>query len=175
MNGRYNKEKVIKFLDLIINDIDNIEYFNIKEMIDKYLDLDEHDKAYLPHSIAEFGDTYGLLRPTLDTKGWFKLTQKGIDLKEYGKGLNRFERKLKRNLSYFEKWSILLIVLGLAFGVYQYQKNQSLESRVLKLENQHIQTSHDTDSLKTELLVIKNRLDKSLHQDDSISVLTGKH
>jgi hypothetical protein len=155
---------------LIINDIENVEYFNIKEMIDKYLDLDEHDKAFLPHSIAEFGDTYGLLRPTLDTKGWFKLTQKGIDLKEYGKGLNKFERKLKRKLSYFEKWSILLIAIGIAFGFYQNDKNQSLESRVSISENQHVQTVRDIDSLNVELLNVKSRLEKLKHQDDVLFV-----
>ncbi len=171
MNGEYNKNKVIKFLDLIINDIENVEYFNIKEQIDKYLDLDEHDKAYLPHSIAEFGDTYGLFKPTLDTKGWFKLTQKGIELKEYGKGLLKFERKLRRKLSYFEKWSILLIAIGIAFGFYQNDKNQSLESHVLKLENQHIKTVHDIDSLKNELLNVKNRLEKLEHQADAPVVL----
>lgn len=145
----YTKEKVIKVLDKLIEDIENVEHFNIKEMIDKYLDLDEHDKAYLPNSIEAFGDTYDLFKPALDTKGWFKLTKKGIKLKEYGNGLNKFERKLERRFSPFEKASIFFIIITFLFGVYQNHKNNSLENRVQFLENQLILKAAIPDTLKT--------------------------
>jgi hypothetical protein len=131
----YGKEKVIKFLDLLIRDIENVEYFNIQEYINRFRGIDDHEKAYLPHSIESLGKTYGLFEATLNTEGWFKLTIKGIQLKEYGKGLNKFERRLKRKLSLFEQVSIFFFVIGFLFGVYQYQRNQSLENRVFKLEN----------------------------------------
>lgn len=144
----YGKEKVIKFLDLLIEDIENVEYFNIKDFINKFRDIDDHDKAYLPHSIGELGKTYGLFEDTLNTEGWFKLTPKGIELKESGNGFNRFNRKLKRRLSYFEKWSIFLFLIGFLFGVYQNHMNNSLENRVQFLENQLSSKDAPSDSLK---------------------------
>lgn len=158
MNVKYNKDKVTKFLDLIINDIENIEYFNIEEEINKYRDIDEHDRAYLPHSIKEFGDTYGLFEPTLDTKGWFKLTQKGIELKEYGKGLIKFEKKLKRKLSPFEKASVLFFAVTFLFAVLQFATNKSLENRVSYLESHTKLDSLVIDSLKTDIEVTKSAL-----------------
>jgi len=145
----YDKERVIMFLDFVIRDIESVEYFNIKEDIAKYRDIDDHDKETLPYSIESLGKTYGLFENTLNSDEWFKLTPKGIKLKEYGKGFNKFERKLERRLSLFEKVSIFFFVIGFIFGVYQYQKNNSLENRVQLLENQLILKVAIPDTLKT--------------------------
>jgi hypothetical protein len=166
----YEKEKVVKFLDLIIRDVENVECFNIKEDINKYRDIDDHEKAYLPHSIESLGKTYEIFENTLKSEEWFKLTAKGIDLKEYDKGLNKFERKLKRKFSPFEKISVLFFVIGFLLGGYQNHLNNSLENRVSNLENQRLNYSIEIDFLKTELQLQKSHYDKLSRQYDSLSV-----
>lgn len=137
------------FLDFVIRDIDNVEYFNIKEDINKYRDIDDHEKETLPYSIESLGKTYDLFENTLNSDEWFKLTKKGIKLKEYGKGFNKFERKLERKLSPFEKASIFFFIITFLFGIYQNHKNNSLENRVQFLENQLILKAAIPDTLKT--------------------------
>jgi len=145
----YGKERVIMFLDFVIRDIDNVEYFNIKEDINKYRDIDDHEKETLPYSIESLGKTYDLFENALNSDEWFKLTKKGIKLKEYGKGFNKFERKLERRLSPFEKASIFFFIITFLFGVYQNHKNNSLENRVQFLENQLNLKAAIPDTLKT--------------------------
>jgi len=137
------------FLDFVIRDIDNVEYFNIKEDINKYRDIDDHEKETLPYSIESLGKTYDLFENALNSDEWFKLTKKGIKLKEYGKGFNKFERKLERRLSPFEKASIFFFIITFLFGVYQNHKNNSLENRVQFLENQLNLKAAIPDTLKT--------------------------
>lgn len=169
-NKIHEKEKLIKFLDLVIRDIENVEYFNIKEDINKYRDIDDHEKEYLPYSIESIGKTYNLFEDTLNTSGWLKLTTKGIELKEYGKGFNKFESRLKRRLSTFEKVSVFFLIIGFVFGIYQFEKNQSLENHVSTLENRLNKSNLKIDSLTSQSLHQKNLIKQLSFQRDSLCV-----
>jgi len=148
----HEKEKVIKFLDWLIEDIENVEYFNIKDFINKYKDISEHEKSYLPYSIESIGKTYELFENTLNSEDWFKLTEKGIELKEYGKGFNAFEKKLKSKP--LDLYKIIPIVLSVIFFALNfYQKNNYDD-----LKNQYDSLKIEYDSCKQKLSDLNNKM-----------------
>jgi hypothetical protein len=148
----YEKEKVTKFIDWLIEDIENVEYFNIKDFINKYKDISDHEKGYLPYSIASLGKTYGLFENTLNSDEWFKLTEKGLTLKESGKSLNEYIKSLLPKW-YNSNWvGYVIAFITLTFAVYQGVQNHSLEKDISS-------SKLSIDSLSNEALSHKKKLD----------------
>lgn len=152
----------------MIDDIENVEYFNIKYFINKFVDIDDHEKAYLQYSIESFGKTYGLFENTLNSDEWFKLTPKGIDLKEYGKGFNKFEKKLKRNIDWYKIIGIILtFVFGCStiyFSILSYDLKESQSDVTIQNESLKAQT----DSLKVENARLLNLVDSLSSESNSL-------
>ncbi len=157
----HEKEKVIKFLDWLIEDIENVEYFNIKKFVNKYKDISEHEKSYLPFSIESIGKTYDLFENTLNSDEWFKLTIKGIKLKESGKTFNDFEKSLKPKW-YNENWvGYIIAFITLIFAFYQGYQNHTLKDDISYLEKR-------VDSLKVLIPVQDKKYDSLNIQYDSL-------
>jgi hypothetical protein len=165
-NTIHEKEKVIKFIDWLIDDIENVEYFNIKDFINKYKDISEHEKGYLPLSIESVGKTYSLFENTLDSDGWFKLTEKGIKLKESGKSLSVYEQS-QLTKWYNENWvGYSIAIITLIFAVYQWNENRELESDflLLDLKLDSLNTQYDSlnaqhASFQTEFFELKKEIE----------------
>jgi len=151
----HEKEKVIKFLDWLIEDIENVEYFNIKDFISKYKDISEHEKSYLPHSIESIGKTYNILENTLNSDQWFKLTRKGIELKEYGKGFNAFEKK--PNTKPIDKYKIASIIISL-LALYLGYLNYNLKRNDKEMNESVSELNIENASLKTTIEIYKDSL-----------------
>jgi hypothetical protein len=155
----FEKDKVTKFIDWLIEDIENVEYFNIKDFINKYKDISEHEKGYLPHSIESVGKTYSLFENTLNSDDWFKLTEKGIRLKESGKSLNEYQKSLLPKW-YNANWvGYVIAFITLLFAVYQGFQNHFLEKDISSLKLSFDSLKPSTDSLRNEVLYDKKKLD----------------
>ena len=155
----HGKEKIIKFLDWLIEDIENVEYFNIKEFINKYKDISSHEKGYLPYSIESIGKTYNLFENTLNSDEWFKLTRKGIDLKESGKGFNEFEKSLnKKPLDWYKIIPIILTILFGTLSAYFLKANYDLKVNESSLTIQNEFLKEGLVSYKDSVAEIKEQL-----------------
>jgi len=161
----YEKEKIIKFLDWLIEDIENVEYFNIKEFINKYKDISDHEKEYLPYSIESIGKTYNIFENTLNSDEWFKLTRKGIELKESEKGFNEFEKKLKtKPIDRYKIASIIISLLALYLGYLNYnlkRKDKVMNESVSELNIENASLKKTVEIYKDSLTESKGQLKSS--------------
>ncbi|MCF6349268.1 MAG: hypothetical protein L3J20_13400 [Flavobacteriaceae bacterium] len=143
----YSKEETIKVLDIVIEDIENVSYFSIKEILARHREYNEHEQGYLFVEIKSLGEVYDLFEYIKDSDGLYRLTPKGINLKESEKGFNEFEKSLKPKEKkwYNENWiGYLIAFIVLLFSVYQMKENKSLTNRLIVVEKK-------LDSLNTKL------------------------
>lgn len=151
------KEK-IKYLDLIIKNIENFEAFSVKNIIYDYLKPNSQSEKESFFKIVEeiklFGKNNDLF-VSISTESWCKLTEKGKRLKLSGKSFKNFKKSDSNSEWYNKNWvGFSIAFLALLFNIYQNSQNVTL-----KREYNQINTKYD--SLKT--------INKSLY--DSISML----
>jgi hypothetical protein len=155
----YSKEETIKVLDIVINDLDNVSYFSIKEILARHREYNEHQQGALFIEIESFGGIHNLFEK-IDDKygGLFRLTKNGIRLKEYGKGFNAFEKSLQPKW-YNENWvGYVVAIITLFFAVYQWSENHSLKKDASFLEKKVDSLIVQHDSLSIQFLSLEKKL-----------------
>jgi hypothetical protein len=151
------KEKV-KYLDIVIENIENTDMFYISDILYKQNNLSYNEIEDIELDLISFGakdklNLFTLLKPK--TNRCLKLTEKGEKLKLFKKGFEKFENKLKpkKHNLYLIIPIILTFLFGSStvyFGVLNYRLNLQ-ESKIPSLELK-------VDSLKKQLNYIGNKL-----------------
>jgi hypothetical protein len=155
----YSKEETIKVLDIVIDDIDNVSYFSIKEILARHREYNEREQGYLFVEIESLGKSYNLFEFIENSRDLYKLTPKGIDLKEFGKGFNAFEKKLKsKPLDLYQKIYLPFFILFGLFGIYKVFQPSVSVSDFQKLNTDFGILKSDFDSLtvRFDSLILEN-------------------
>ncbi|MBS4028375.1 MAG: hypothetical protein KGZ58_07035 [Ignavibacteriales bacterium] len=144
-----DNNEVIKYFDLFINDIVDINVFSIKNTLidnNRINPTTETEREYffkLVDNIKHFAFRYKYI-DTLSTHtvDWFRLTEKGVQLKEFKKGHLKFVKSLnKSKMTLFEKISVVALIISGCFAFWQqYSKDE--------LKNDYKNLTHQYDSLK---------------------------
>ncbi len=151
----YDTDKTIKVLDIVIDDIENVLYFSIKEILASHREYNAHEQGYLFVEIKSLGEIYDLFKYIDDTDGLYRLTEKGIELKKFRKGFREFKKSLKPKPKkwYNQSWiGFLIAFITLIFALFQGSQNHTLKNDISSLKK-------SVDSLKNVTLSYNKRLD----------------
>ena len=149
----YNEK--IKYLDIVIKNIENTEMFVIENILSKETKLSFDEINEIELDLISFGskdksNLYELLNPENKSTRWLKLTEEGEKLKSSEKGFEKYKKNLEKTpMTKFEKWSLLLIILTIIINLIQWNYSSTLKS---DLES----CTSELDSLKTELYSKEN-------------------
>jgi hypothetical protein len=130
------KEKV-KYLDIVIANIQNTEMFTISEFFGNKINLKDKQSRDVELDLINFGKKYDLFKlsnPSNTSARWLELTPKGEKLKDFKKGFVKFEKSLtKTPLTSYQKinlpFTIISLIGALTFSylTFDYKgKNKSL-------------------------------------------------
>ena len=127
-----DEKTIIRYFDIIIKELEDVSSFSVKNILieNKHVKANsQKEREYLfelSSKIKTFGISRGYFLKNGDN-GWMKLSNKGIELRDYGKGYLKFIRSKKKKPDY-AKWITLLIAgLSLAWNVYQGLINNQLK------------------------------------------------
>lgn len=149
------EKEVIKYIDLVIKNIDDFNAFGIRDPVfDKLKPKTEDERKHffkLIDKIELFAKNNDLFIRV--SKGdYFKLTDKGKKLKLSSKTFKNFEKKRNRNEWYNKPWVGFIIAFFLfVFGIYQHFDNRYLKDDFNSLNEKY-------DSLKIEYFNLKDSL-----------------
>lgn len=131
-----DEKDIIRYFDFTVNSLSGpFESFSINNILFDELEpksTSEREKFLdLCDSIKTFGVDHGYIKfigKPANNSGYFKLTEKGIELKKFGKGHNRFQKISKKEpLTKYQKiYLSLFIVFGIitSYGVIKNLGNQ---------------------------------------------------
>jgi hypothetical protein len=150
---------IIKYFDILINDIDDNDLFSVNNTLidnNRINTNTESEKAYffkLVDKLKKFGERYEYLETlNTETNSFFKLTNKGIQLKEFKKGHIKFDKSLKKQkLTLFEKLSVCFIIISAGFALWQQCSKDELKNDYKSLKNQYDSLKAVSDSYKSGL------------------------
>lgn len=156
-----DEKVIIENFDFIINNLTARNGFSINnELFDKFKPESTIEREYfldLCDEIKDFGLSNGYLlqlgKPA-NNSGYFNLTEKGLDLKKFGKGHKKFTKKLKKEpLTKYQKiYLTFFIIFGLvaAYGVFRpsLTKYNSVESNKDNKEKVESKSEKINDSLR---------------------------
>lgn len=144
------KEKTtIKYFDIVINELNDPLGFSINNILidNEHLKIDTSEQRDLffeiIESIEKFGLTYRLFKK-IGENGWYELTDKGIELKDFKKGYEKFIKKSKSQP--LTKYQIIYLTFFICFGLFGVYK--VFQPTVSVSEFNKLKT--DFDSLKTD-------------------------
>lgn len=153
---------IIKYIDLIIKDIDNFSCFSVDNIIRKHLDNEQKkDKriySNLIEKIVLFGDNNDLF-VTKNTLGESELTERGKRLKLSNKSFINFKKSLKsKPLDLYQKIYLTFFICFGLLGLYK-----TFFPSVSKSDFQNLKT--DFDSLNTRFdSIVKSTSKPTLEQ-----------
>ncbi|WP_209406391.1 hypothetical protein [Pseudozobellia sp. WGM2] len=157
---------VIENFDFVINNLTARNGFSINnELFDKFNPESPTERKHfldLCDEIREFGLRNGYLiqigKPA-NNSGYFNLTEKGLDLKNFGKGHLKFVKKL--NSKPLDWYKIIPIILTIVFGsvsAYFLKANYDLKLNELNLREINDSLIKNNGNLKNQLLIYKDSL-----------------
>jgi hypothetical protein len=154
-----NDKDTIKYIDLIIKDIDDFDFFGIDNIVLKHLTPDEKNKkeyySKLIEKIVLFGQNNDLF-VLRNKNGGFKLTEKGKRLKLSNKTFNNFQRSENKTEWYNKNWvGYLIAFIVFLFTVYQHFDNRSLKRDYNTLDTQYDSLKSQFDSYKDSISELK--------------------
>lgn len=161
---------IIKYFDILINDIKDKDFFSVNNTLidNNRVNINtKSEKEYffkLVDKLKKFGERYEYLE-TLNAKtnSFFKLTNKGLQLKEFKKGHLKFDKSLKKQkLTLFEKLSICFIIISGGFALWQQFAKDELKNDYKNLKFQYDSLKVQLDSCKSVSHLYKYRLDSIL-------------
>lgn len=170
-----DEKEIIKYFDILINDIKDVDVFSVNNTLldnNRISANAETEKEYflkLVDKLKKIGKRYEYFE-TLngDRNSLFKLTKKGVQLKEFKKGHLKFEKSLQKSkMTFFEKLSVLFIIISGCFALWQQYSKDELKSDYKILIHQY-------DSLKVVSDSYKSRLDSILILRDTSNLKKGK-
>ncbi|MGX1024289.1 hypothetical protein [Psychroflexus sp. MBR-150] len=156
------EKELIKYIDLVIKNIDDFNAFGIKDPVfDKLKPKTEDERKYffkLIDKIELFAKNNDLFIRV--SKGdCFKLTDKGKKLKLSSKTFKNFEKKQNRNEWYNKPWvGFLIAFILLIFNIYQHFDNRFLKDDYNSLLKKY-------DSLKVGFNNYKDSTSQLNHQN----------
>lgn len=177
-----DNNEVVKYFDLFINDIADINVFSIKNTLidnNRINPATETEREYffkLVDNIKHFAFRYKYI-DTLSTHtgDWFRLTEKGEKLKEFKKGHLKFEQSLKKSkMTLFEKISTLGLIITISFSLFQQFQNNDLKTDYKSLKYQYDSLKVVSDSYKFQLDSCKSVSHFYKSRLDSILLLQAK-
>lgn len=141
-----NKKEIIKYFDFTVNNLsDPFEIFSINNTVfdefnpesanerEKFLDLCDEIKS--------FGVNHGYFKivgKPANNSGYFKLTEKGIELRKFNKGHLKFERKSRKQpLTKYQKIYLSLFAISIliaAIGIFKPNQNAILKESKSKIK-----------------------------------------
>ncbi|WP_421824983.1 hypothetical protein [Flagellimonas oceanensis] len=154
---------VIENFDFLIKNLKAKNGFSINnELFDKFEPKSSSEREYffeLCDEIREFGISNGYLLKLgkrANNSGYFNLTEKGLELKKFGKGNQKFVKKLKsKPLDWYKVIPIVLTVVFGSLNLYQNNEISELKDNLNKKQSQ-------IDSCSAELNQIK-----AIHKGDT--------
>ena len=152
---------VIKYFDFVIKNIDSPLGFplnnTIFDLFNPNTPQERNDFLKLCSDIKDFGEInkyWEQFGKDSGNGGYFKLTDKGLELKKFGKGHLKFEKSKSKTKWYNENWiGYVIAFIVFVFSVYQYFDNRSLKNEFENLKNQYEIYKDSTYQLNKELVV----------------------
>lgn len=158
-----NDKEIIPYIDLIIKEIKDFEYFSIDIIILENLDSEKKRKEYfsrLIEDIALFGKNNDLF-VLKNNNGWFKLTEKGKRLKLSNKTFEKFQKSDKKTDWYNKPWvGYLIAAIVFIFTVYQHFDNRSLNREVDLLNKKSDSLNNSLSTYKDSVSELKLQFEK---------------
>lgn len=150
MTRKMSSKEAFKYLDLLIKNIEDTDLFSIRDILKESQNLskknaDEFSK--LITDVKSIGKKEGLFSSLTKDNDYFELTERGKKLKRSNKSFQRFQKSdywLDKN-----RVLSLLSALSLAFTVFMYFDNRSLERK-------HQLLVKKQDALKSQLKIYKD-------------------
>lgn len=157
-------KEIIKYIDLIIKDIDNFSCFSVDNIIRKHLDNEQKkDKriySNLIEKIVLFGYNNDLF-VTKNTLGESELTERGKRLKLSNKTFKKFQKTENVSKIFNKPWIGHLIAgIFLIFTVYQHFENRALKKDFDSLNKKYDSLEYQSVLYKDSVSELKRQLDK---------------
>ena len=153
-----NEKQIFKYFDLVINNIDDVFAFSINNILFEYLNPKNHKEKEQFFEIVDKVKYFGKKNKYFEQYGkndggWYKLTDKGIELKDSKNGYLGFKKS--SNKKPLDWYKISAIILTIIFGILNlYQK---YDYNNLKTEFNSLKTTKE--NLENNIL-LKNSVNK---------------
>ena len=167
-----NDKDIIKYFDFVIKNLDDIFGFSINNILFDFLKPESEEEKEQFFIIVDKVKYFGKKNKYFEgfgknDGGWYKLTDMGIELKDFKKGHQKFVRK--STVKPLDWYKIAAIGLTLIFGclnIYQKYDYNQLKGRfnTLKTEYESIKSQESESTRKNE--VIKENIVKDTIQTD---------
>lgn len=172
-------KEIIPYIDLIIKDIENFEYFSIDIIILENLDSETKKRkenfSNLIEHIALFGKNNDLF-VLKNNNGWFELTEKGKRLKLSNKTFKKFQKSDKKTDWYNKPWvGYFIAFIVFIFTVYQHFDNRALKNDFDSLNKKYDSLEYQSDLYKDSVSELKQQLDKQKPKLKQDTLSTSYH
>ena len=163
-------KEIIKYIDLLIKDIDDFDAFSVNNIIFEYLKPESKDEKEsflnIIDEIKLFGKNNDLfVSRTKD--GWCKLTDKGKKLKLSNKTFKNFHKSENKSEWYNKNWvGYLIAFIVFLFTVYQHFDNRSLKRDYDILNTQYDSLKIQFDFYKDSISELKPINLKEMHSKE---------
>lgn len=159
-----NKEEKIKYLDIIISNIEDVDLFIPYNILSKKTKIEEPELGNIEHSVRQFALTYELFEKN-GTGSYFRLTPKGNDLKDSKKGFIKFLKMGNKKPWYNENWvGYLIAFIVFLFTVYQHFENRTLSNQVYILNKKNDSLNIQIETYKNQFFELKESIEKNKEQ-----------
>ena len=169
-----NDKEIIKYIDLIIKDIDDFDCFSIDNIVRKHLKPEEKIRKEQYSNLIEKIDLFGKnndLFVRINKDGTFRLTEKGKKLKLSNKSFKNFDKSENKTEWYNKNWvGYLIAFIVFLFTVYQHFDNRSLKHDYDALNTQYDSLKYQFHSYKDSISELKptNLKESQLKRIDSL-------
>ena len=141
-----NEKQILKYFDLIIKNIDDVFAFSINNILFEYLNpTSEKEKEHffkIVDKVKYFGKKNKYFEQFgKNDGGWYKLTEKGIELKDSKKEYLKFVKSSnKKPLDWYKIIAIILTIIFGSLNLYQKYDYNNLKTQYnsLKTINENI-------------------------------------
>ena len=159
------EEITIKYLDIILSNVNTVEKFSVQDILKNNSDLDfnkQKERTELIRiqiAVQQLGETYEYFEPIDNRPGIFKLSLEGIKAKELG-GHVKYQNSLKKKIWYNENWvGYLIALIVLLFSVYQYFEKSSLKSDYNSLKLKYDSLKYQSQPYKDSVVELKEQIE----------------
>jgi hypothetical protein len=152
-------KKITKHFDFVIKNLDDETGFSINNTLFDSIAPETSNERYdfldLCDSIKSFGKVnnyWEQFGKDAGNGGYFKLTEKGLDLRRFGKGHKKFDKKSRTKP--LDWYKIIGLIFTFIFGIstiYYANNNYNLNLNKLNLEKENADLKIHLDSYNSQL------------------------